>query len=264
MLLFERSWITSKLGTEAVTYYVVALNLGVYIHAFISSISLTLFPLSSETDALGDKSKLLTIYTKATKIALMLAAFLGLTLINGRNFILGLWVGAEFVENSADILITHALTFSILAIVIIAMSLIEGVGQPNVSAFAVFGWLIVSVPLMIILTDDYGNFGVGLARLIGVSIYIPAILYTEKKVFKNILWKFWQRNLFIIGLASVAASFLEFFLFQNLSPSWINFIIGAVGGGIVFVIVLMITGFVSPNEKEWLKNMFNRSISKTV
>ncbi len=264
LLLFERSWITSKLGTEAVTYYVIALNLGIYIHAFISSISLTLFPLSSEVEALGDKSKLLTIYTKATKIALVLAAFLCLTLIGGRNFILGLWVGAEFVEKSSDTLITHALTFSILAVVVISMQLIEGVGHPNVSAVAVFGWLILSVPLMIILTDSYGNFGVGLARLIGVFVYIPAILYTEKKVFGDILWKFWRRNLLIVGLASLAASLLEIILFQNLSLSWTNLAGGATAGGIAFGAVLLLAGFVSTNEREWLKNLFNRSVSKTV
>jgi len=263
MLLFERSWITSKLGTEAVTYYVIALNLGIYIHAFIGSISLTLFPLSSETDALGDKGKLLTIYTKATKIALMLAAFLCLTLINGRNFILELWVGAEFVQKSSDTLITHALTFSILAVVVISMQLIEGVGQPNVSAFAVFGWLVLSIPLMIVLTDGYGNLGVGAARLIGVFVYIPAILYTEKKVFGNILWKFWRKNLLVIGLAVAAASFVEFFLYQNMSPSWMNFIVGAMCGGMIFCFVLLLGGFFTANEKEWLRNLFNQVVSKT-
>ncbi len=263
LLLFERSWITSKLGTDAVAYYVIALNLGIYIHAFISSISLTLFPLSSEADALGDKSKLLTIYTKATKIVLMLAAFLCLTLINGRNFILGLWVGSEFVEKSSDTLITHALTFSILAVAVISIQVIESIGQPNVSAFIVFCWLIVSVPLMIVLTDGYGSLGVGTARLVGVFVFIPAILYTEKKVFGSILWKFWQKNLLIIGLAGVIASLVEFFLFQKLSLSWLNFMSGAALGGMVFGFILLITGFVSANEKEWLKNLFIRNVTKT-
>jgi O-antigen/teichoic acid export membrane protein len=262
MLLFERSWITSKLGTEAVTYYVIALNLGIYIHAFISSISLTIFPLSSETDALGDKSKLLTIYTKATKIVLVLAAFSCLTLIHGRNFVLGLWVGSEFVQKSSDTLITHAVTFSILAVAVISIQMIEGIGHPNVSAFVVFCWLIVSVPLMIFLTGGYGNLGIGLARLIGVLVFIPAILYTEKKVFGGVLGKFWQKNLLIISLASAASSLVEFFLFQKLSTSWVNFAGGAAVGGLVFGFVLFMTGFVSATEKEWLKSLFTRNVAK--
>jgi hypothetical protein len=193
----------------------------------------------------------------------MLAAFLCLTLINGRNFILGLWVGSEFVEKSSDTLITHALTFSILAVAVISIQVIESIGQPNVSAFTVFCWLIVSVPLMIVLTDGYGSLGVGTARLVGVFVFIPAILYTEKKVFGSILWKFWQKNLLIIGLAGVIASLVEFFLFQKLSLSWLNFMSGAALGGMVFGFILLITGFVSSNEKEWLKNLFIRNVTKT-
>jgi hypothetical protein len=38
---------------------------------------------------------------------------------------------------------------------------------------------------------------------------------------------------------------------------------GAALGGMVFGFILLITGFVSPNEKEWLKIMFIRSVTKT-
>ena len=262
LLLFERSWITSRLGTEAVAYYVIALNLGVYVHAFVGSISLALFPLSSEIEARGDKSKLLRIYTKATKIVLMLTVFLCLTLINGRDFILGLWVGSNFVEKSSGTLIAHALTFSILALVIVSLQIIEGVGRPGVTATAVLVWLILSVPLMIVLTDDYGILGVGIARLFGASIFIPTILYVEKKVFGFVQWEFWQRNLFIVGSSGVSASLVQFFIFQNLAASWVNFGAAVIAGGLVFVLVLLVTGFVSPNEKEWLRGFFNRRIFK--
>jgi O-antigen/teichoic acid export membrane protein len=260
LLLFERSWITSRLGTEAVAYYVIALNLGVYVHAFVGSISLALFPLSSEIEARGDKSELLRIYTKATKIVLMLAVFLCLTLINGRDFILGLWVGLDFVEKSSDALVTHALTFSLLAVVIVSVQIIEGVGQPGVTAAAIFVWLITSTPLMIVLIDDYGITGVGIARLLGALIFIPTILYIERKVFGHILLGFWRRNLLIVGFAAAAASLVQYFIFQNLAMSWINFSGGLVFGGLVFGFCLLIAGFVSPNEKEWLKNRFNRSV----
>ena len=260
LLLFERSWITSRLGTEAVAYYVIALNLGVYVHAFVGSISLALFPLSSEIEARGDKSELLRIYTKATKIVLTLAVFLCLTLINGRNFILGLWVGLDFAEKSSDALVTHALTFSLMAVVIVSVQVIEGVGQPGVTAAAIFVWLILSAPLMIVFIDDYGITGVGIARLLGALIFIPTILYIEKKVFGHILRKFWRRNLLTVGFAAVAASLVQYFIFHNLAMSWINFGGGLVFGGLVFGFCLLIAGFVSPNEKQWLKNRFSRSV----
>ncbi|MGI8787274.1 MAG: oligosaccharide flippase family protein [Pyrinomonadaceae bacterium] len=264
MLLFERSWIAGKLGAEAVTYYVIPLNLGIYIHAFITSISIVLFPLSSETDALGDKIKLLRIYTKATKIVLMLAAFLCLTLINGRNFILYLWLGADFAHNSSDVLITHALTFGFLAVVIISFQIIEGVGLPKIPTFLTFGWLAVSVPLMILLIKDYGITGVGFARLAGVLILIPGILYIEKKVFGRILWKFWQSNLLMIGAAAIFASIVQILIFHNTPVKWTSFLGGAFLSSLVYAAVLLLTGFLSENEKQWLKSLYTRKAFKTV
>jgi O-antigen/teichoic acid export membrane protein len=262
LLLFERSWITSRLGTESVAYYVIALNLGVYVHAFVGSISLALFPLSSEIEARGDKSQLLRIYTKATKIVLMLTAFLCLTLINGRDFILGLWVGLDFAEKSSAVLIAHALTFSILAVVIVSLQIIEGVGRPGVTAAAVFAWLVLSLPMMIVLTDGYGVTGVGIARLFGASVFIPTILYIEKKVFGLVQWDFWRRNLMIVGASGASASLIQYFIFRHLSLSWLNFGTAVITSGLVFGFILLFTGFVSPNEKEWLKGFFNRLVFK--
>lgn len=262
LLLFERSWITNRLGTEAVAYYVIALNLGVYVHAFIGSISLSLFPLSSEIEARGDKIKLLRIYTKATKIVFVLAAFLCLTLINGRDFILGLWVGLDFVANSSATLITHAVTFSILAVTVVSLQIIEGVGQPRVTAAAVFIWLLLSVPLMIFLTGSYGILGVGIARLIGALVFIPTIFYIEKKVFRRVQWEFWRRNLLIVGASSVLATLLQRFILQNLPMTWINLGAGVFAGGLIFAVSLIAAGFVSPNEKEWLKSFFSRRVFK--
>ena len=66
LLLFERSWITRKLGAESLTFYVVPMMLAVYMHGFISSLMMVIFPLASELKE--DKEKLLRLYLKATKI----------------------------------------------------------------------------------------------------------------------------------------------------------------------------------------------------
>ena len=258
MVLFERSWITSKLGSEAVTYYVIPLNLGIYVHAFVSSITLVLLPLSSEVEALGDKEKLLIIYTKATKIVLVLASFLCLTLINGRNLILQLWVGVDFSEKSSGTLITHAFTFSLLAISIISFQVIEGIGLPRVSAAIVFGWFVFSIPLMIFLTPDYGIVGVGSARLIGALILIPAIFYIEKQAFGKILWKFWQSNLLKISASCFTATIVQYCIFHNFTGTWINLICATIFSGLLFGFVLLISGFFSSAEKEWLRNLINK------
>ena len=73
LLLFERSWITGKLGAESLTYYVVPMMLALYIHGFIASLMLVIFPLASELK--NEREKLLRLYQKATKIVSFLAVF---------------------------------------------------------------------------------------------------------------------------------------------------------------------------------------------
>ena len=48
LLLFERSWITGRLGAESLTYYVVPMMLAVYLHAFFANLMTVIFPLVSE------------------------------------------------------------------------------------------------------------------------------------------------------------------------------------------------------------------------
>ncbi len=260
LLLFERGWIANKFGAEAVTYYIIPLNLGIYIHAFISSLTLVLFPLTSEVKSLGDTRKLQTIYTKATKIVVVLAAFLALTLINGRVFILHLWLGDDFVRNSADILAVHAVTFGFLAVVIISFQTIEGAGFPNVSTAVIFGWVVLSIPLMILLTGNYGVWGAAAGRLAGEAVFIPAILYIEKKVFGAVLWEFWLRTLPVIACAVLFASLAQMFLLSRLPLSWINLLAGVAASGVIFALSLLLTGFLTGNEKQWLKNTFNEKV----
>src|SRR5205085_6516467 len=74
LLLFERGWITQRLGTENLTYYVVPMSLGLYLHAFVSSLVQVIFPLASELK--NEPERLLRLYTKATKAISMMVVFI--------------------------------------------------------------------------------------------------------------------------------------------------------------------------------------------
>ena len=258
LLIYERSLISNKLGTQAVTYYVVPQNLGIYVHAFITSITLALFPLASEVKSLGDTLKLRQLYTKATKIVIVLAAFMCLTLINGRVFLLHLWLGDDFVRNSAATLVMHAITFSIVAIGIISFQMIEGIGQPKVNAILTLFWLLIGLPLMYLFINDYGIVGVGAARMIGALVFIPGILYIEKKVFGGVLWDFWRTVLPLMCISIVLASAIQFAAFANFAQSWLNFLAVVTVSGLIFCATLFFGGFVSKSEKEWARTQFDR------
>ncbi len=92
LLLFERGWITRRLGEENLTYYVIPMTLAIYIQAFISSIVLVVFPLASELK--DNPEKLLRLYSKATKIVCFFVFFMAATLMTGSRLFLTLVAGS--------------------------------------------------------------------------------------------------------------------------------------------------------------------------
>ena len=256
LLLFERGWIIRKLGEESLTYYVVAMILGINIHAFISSLLLMLFPLTSSLS--DNREKLKRLYLKATKIVCFLVVFLCLTIITESKVFLTLWMGSEFADKSWYLLILHVITFSMLAIKIVTWQITEGLGYPSYNFYIFIFCLAISIPLMIVLVDDYGSFGVAIARLSGFTIIFLSIFHVEKMFFGAIQLKFWLKLFLIFGTAGILASIVENLVLTNLSLSWIGLILTTLSGGIVYCIVLWLLGFVTEDEKLLFRQVLKR------
>lgn len=256
LLLFERSWITRKLGSENLTYYVVPMMLAVYLHGFISSLTMVIFPLASELK--DNKEKLLRLYLKATKIVLMLTVFPAMTLIvESKNF-LTLWMGAEFADKSSDLLVIHTVTFGLTAITVVAWFMTEGLGFPNYNCFVFVLCLIISISGMFWLTQDYGNFGVAIGRLAGFGTIFFSIFYVEKWFFKAIQLRFWLKITGIVGIAAIIAGIAEKFLSNIFSLSWLTFILSVGISGVIYLSCLWILKFLTEEEKLIFKNLIGR------
>ncbi len=256
LLLFERGWIARQLGAESLTYYVIPMSLGMYMHGFISSLTLVFFPLASELK--DDKEKLLRLYTKATKIVSLLVVFFATTLIVENKVFLTLWMGGEFAENSSDLLILHTITFGLAAILTVSWQMTEGLGFPNYN-FVIFSvCLIVSVSLMIVLTRDYGNLGIAAARLAGFAAIFLSIFYIEKRFFYKVQAAFWLKLIGSLTIAAVFAGMVESSINSYLLVNWPSFILSALCGGLVYCFVLWLLGFITADEKLLIRGVFNR------
>jgi O-antigen/teichoic acid export membrane protein len=252
-ILFERGWITGKLGAENLTYYVVPMSLAIYIHSFISSIVIVVFPLASELK--DNREKLLRLYRKATKVVCFLVIFIEATvIIHSRDF-LTLWMGAEFAEKTYLILIIHATTFSFLAIQTIPWQMTEGLGYPQFNTLIYTVCLLINATLILFLTDDYGNVGIAISRLIGFSVMFFTLFYTEKWFFGKIQVKFWFGLIFLLGTAALLSIIFQELVTKYFSLSWISLIISGGGGGIIYCLALLLSGYLSPDEKIMIKNL---------
>jgi O-antigen/teichoic acid export membrane protein len=256
LLLFERSWITGKLGAESLTFYVVPMMLALYIHSFIASLMLVVFPLASELK--NDPEKLLRLYRKATKIVTFLVVFLGALLVVESETFLTLWMGAEFAEKSTAILILHTITFSLLAIEIVSWQLTEGLGYPKYNCLFFMVCFIISISGMIWLAGEYGNYGAALARLVGFGILFLSIFYVERRFFGKIQLKFWLKLAAILAVATTFAVLVEGLVSARLGMSWLSLVVSGAAGGGVYVLTAWILGFVSAEEMALIKRLLNR------
>lgn len=253
LLIFERAWITRKFGTEAVTFYVVPMTLAIYMHGFIGSLVLVLFPFVNEL--LNDREKLTTLYQKANKIVVAVIAFCVLSLICGGKMFLGVWIGQDFADNAFTVLAVHVLTFGILAVMTISWQLAEGFGHAVLNALSTGTWVLISIPLMIFSADNWHNEGIAVSRLIGVLATLPLILYIERRFLQRIAWGFWARTLASIVAATIAAVLVEKFIFSVAPATWLMLIAAVAAGGAVYAIVLVLTGFLSKEERGMLRDV---------
>lgn len=261
LFIYERIVITRIEGTEKLTNYVVPITIAIYLHSFIGSLTLNLMAYSSELFANKQTGELEHIYKRASKIIVALVFFMVVTLSVGGKYFLTNWIGAEFAEASYHTFIIQLCTFGMLAILIVAWQFIEGYGLPVYNTISVVGWVIISLPLMPLLTSQYGIFGTSLARFIGEITMPIAFCFIERKIFGRILFSFWLKTLTIISLCALISGFAEYYLLQNLPVNWFSF--AAVVGvcGIIFVTGLLVTSYFSTEEKLWLKSFFKKSFA---
>lgn len=247
LLLFERSWITRRLGSESLTFYVVPMTISFQIHYFMSSLVQVVFPLASELQ--NDRERLQKLYTKATKIVVVMVAFICATLIVQSRSFLTLWMGADFAANSANILIIHVISYSLIAVLGVSWQMTEGLGHPNFNCLIFMICLIFSVPMMIYLSRDFGNTGVAGGRLIGFTILFLSIIYVEKWFFKQFMIRFWA-DLILKLLIAVAAVVLVEELVNKLLPlNWATLILSCAAGGVIYVSALWILRLAAEDEK---------------
>lgn len=256
LVLFERGWITRQLGAGSLTFYVVPMLITIYVHAFISSIMMVIFPLASELKY--NKEKLLKLYLKASKIVVILVVFMAMSLIvEGKTF-LALWMSMDFADKSYVILSIHTVTFSLVAIQIVSWQMIEGLGYPSYNLIIFVVCLIINVSLMIYLTPALENVGVALSRLGGFGTIFLSVFYVEKWIFGKVQFKFWLQLIIVLSLSACAGALVENYIVDKLGVNWIGFISAITAGGIVYCSIVWMLKLISEEERVLIKNLIRR------
>jgi len=256
LVLFERGWIARQLGTENLTFYVIPMTLAIYIHGFISSLIMVVFPLASELQ--NNQEKLLRLYTKAMKLVCFFTVFLGITLIVESRVFLTLWMGTDFADKSTSLLVVHTVTFSLLAILSVSWQMTEGLGYPSYNTFIFVICLIINVFVMVALTPTLGNMGVAFGRLAGFGAIFFSIFYVESWFFKRVQTDFWLKLLIKLGASAVISAVVQTIIINNFQINWFTFIAATICGGAVYCGSLLVLRFITEEEKLLLRSLMAR------
>lgn len=253
LLLFERGWLMRRFGEDAVTYYVVPMSLGIYLHAFVASLLIQLFPFASANAA--DSERLAAVYRRATKAVLAFVVFAAVALAVESRVFLGIWMGGDFADRSSLLLVIHAATFAIAGLLVVVWQMAEGLGRPAFN-FASFGvCLAVAVVAMVVLSGPYGAEGAALGRLAGFAALALCIPVAERIFFGRLQTAFWLKAIPRVVLAGAGAALAMAAANRAAGTGAAGFLAAVAAGGAVYCLVLAGTGFVGAEDRELVRRL---------
>lgn len=257
LFVFERTWIVRHFGPASLTYYAVPMLLGLYIHSFIGSFAIVLFPRLNEL--LADRERLVTLYLKANRLVIGIIVLIGVTLVVlGKEFLV-LWVGIEFGERSYVVLLFHTLTFALIASNIIVWNIAEAFRATGLNVAVTFVWLVIGGGLMVLIGESYGIEGIAASRLTATLLTTPIIFYIEKRFLGSIQLGSWLRIIARVLLAAVFLAAVQIGISKVFPLGWAQLVVSVSAGTAVYGIVLLLTGFFEKAEIEQVRSIFSRS-----
>jgi O-antigen/teichoic acid export membrane protein len=250
LFLFERVWIVRHFGPESLTFYAIPLMLGLSFQGLIANISFVLFPVVNVL--LEKPARMAILYRFSMKVIVVAAMFFVVTAtVCGRIF-LELWMGPQFAIISYRILVAHAITCSMVAVATIAWQIAEAYHAAELNVIVSAIWLMISAPLIIILSERWQGDGVAIARLIGAIVFVPYICWIQRKFLLGNLRGFWLSLFLKVGLTGAVAAVAEWALLTTAGETW--FSLGAavtLGGASLFLLVWK-TGVLDDIERKAL------------
>jgi len=245
--LFERGWIISKLGAEELTYYAVPMTIGLFLHGFILSLNLVLFPLTSELGA--DRQRLLKLYQTATRSVMLVVLVVVISLIACGRLFLNLWLGPDFGEHSATLLAVQSVAFGFAAIGIVAFQTAEGLGHPAFNfrntSLGAFAALVVAVSL----TGSLGSLGVAYGRVVFFLIPMIAIFDLERRFLGGTRYAFWLRYISRLALACAVVYVTEIAVLRAMPASWLTLVSAIVAGMVAYGSILLASGYLTSEDR---------------
>ena len=176
MVYFDRFFIASILNLSAVTYYVTPFEVLSRIFIVPQAVMSVLFP-ALATAFVADKDRMVALYSKASRILLLVvlppAAVIFLLAPEG----LALWLGEEFRSNSTIVVHWLALGVVINTIARVPFVALQSTGRPDIIAKIHIAELFPYLGVLWTLTREYGVAGTAAAWTLRIIVDTVLMLW---------------------------------------------------------------------------------------
>ncbi len=238
------------LSSAYITHYVVAWRLVEYMKSFVTGFASVLLPVFSGLDALQKKEEIKNLFITSCKFSALLSFSAGCLLIAWGREIFELWLGVEY-RNSYAYLLILTLPQMFILIFYPGGSMIYGMGRLRLFTFVNFISALTNIGLSIFLVRKIGLIGVALGTAFPLTFFNLSIMplyylrLAEIRPFKflyKILFPFLGLSLFYLGVLFLVKFFITF-------PSFLVLVISGAGFALLFAGVSFLLVF-SPEERE--------------
>ena len=165
------------LGVGAVSFYVVANSLIVYLMEFVIAIAAVVSPMATKLNAEGKRGELREIFLKWSKVAFSLSLLAGLFLIVLGPRFMARWIDPSFEQPAGQVLqILMVSSLLFLPVRGVALPILMGLGKPKAPTIAFLIAGVLNVGLSVLLARPLGLAGVALGTAIPNVVFAVVVL----------------------------------------------------------------------------------------
>lgn len=258
-VLAERVLVSRALGPLGLTGYVVALMLGAYLQAAVTSAAQVITPLANRESAARSRDRLQALYAGATTGILIMCVAGAATIAGAGRPFLELWMGPVIADAAAPALLPLALAFGINGATTAPWFLGEGLGHQRRNLVASVCGALIGIGALALLAPRWGMLGAGGARLAAMAlapVYIRSIEHGTTPPLRGA----WQAAIPIVAPAGIALAIGLSAALTRLPTSWPALVATCASGWAAFLAVVWFSGVVTPPIKRelgrWLAGVF--------
>jgi O-antigen/teichoic acid export membrane protein len=174
------------LPAAAITYFNIGSRIVDYAGEIVESLAQIFMPMSSDSDARGDMSRLQKIFVVGNRFCAFTIFPIALLLLILGKSIITLWVGGRYVAQSYPILVILLIPSTLMFAQAASSRVLYGMSKHRTWAMVAFSEGIINVVLSILLVRPFGIVGdaVGTALPLAVTMifFLPAHLCRQVKI----------------------------------------------------------------------------------